>query len=104
MINIDILLRDIALHDKETEERKYKCLYKYILCKIFTRTLISIMILVFVTDHVTLASICKSLPPRLILYFSYPGQEFQEVLGLFLEEFPIVSFLMSLGPLSFCLD
>lgn len=54
--------------------------------------------LLSVLGHVALAGIHNHLPLPSILYFLHPWQEPQQVLALFLQEWPIPSFLKGLCP------
>lgn len=71
--------------------------------KILTATLVSIVILISTTGHIALTSIYNYLPLLFILNFLHPQQVPQQVLVLFLEEWPTPLFLMGMCALSFYL-
>lgn len=96
MIGIDVLLDEIAAHNKKIS------IYTNTFIN-FTETLTPITIIVSATDHLALASIFQNRPLLSIIFFLHPLQVHSESLDFFPGR-DLPSFLVDLCPWSSFMD
>lgn len=80
-LTANIILDDMTLHDKETEERKHSSylIYAHVYSQPIEQkqSFISVTILVPVPGHMTLVDVGNYLPLPAVLCFLHPQQTFQ---------------------------